>query len=32
MRVGDARFWIFVAVVLVVVGFLVYFTVATGGF
>jgi len=32
MRVGDARLWIFVALVLVVVGFLIYFTVAAGAF
>jgi hypothetical protein len=32
MRVGDARLWIFVALVLVVVGFLIYATVGTGGF
>jgi hypothetical protein len=32
MRVDDVRVWIFVAVVLVIVGFLIYATVAAGGF
>jgi len=31
MRGGDARLWIFVALVLVVVGFLIYATVSSGG-
>ena len=31
MRVGDLRFWIFVAVVFAIVGFLIYATVAAGG-
>jgi len=32
MRVGDARLWIFVAVLLAIVGFLIYATVSAGGF
>jgi len=32
MRVGDLRFWIFVVVVLALVGFIIYATVAAGGF
>jgi|1186.fasta_scaffold02879_2 hypothetical protein len=32
MRVGDLRLWIFVAVVLALVGFIIYATVAAGGF
>ena len=32
MRVRDIRLWIFVAVVLAIVGFLIYATVAAGGF
>ena len=32
MRGGDARLWLFVALVLVVVGFLIYATVSSGGF
>ena len=32
MRVGDARLWIFVAVVLAMIGLLLYLTVAVGGF
>jgi len=32
MRVGDLRLWIFVAVVLALVGFILYATVAAGGF
>jgi hypothetical protein len=32
MRVGDVRVWIFVAVVLALIGFLLYATVAAGGF
>jgi hypothetical protein len=31
MRGGDARLWIFVALVLMVVGFLIYATVSSGG-
>jgi len=31
LRVGDLRFWIFVAVVFAIVGFLIYATVAAGG-
>jgi hypothetical protein len=31
MRGGDARLWIFVALVLVVVAFLIYATVSSGG-
>jgi hypothetical protein len=32
VRVGDVRIWIFVAVVFALVGFLIYATVAAGGF
>jgi hypothetical protein len=32
VRVGDIRVWIFVAVVFALVGFLIYATVAAGGF
>jgi hypothetical protein len=32
MRVGDLRVWIFVAVVFALVGFIIYATVAAGGF
>jgi hypothetical protein len=32
MRVGDVRLWVFVAVVLALVGLLLYLTVAAGGF
>jgi hypothetical protein len=32
MRAGDVRLWIFVAVVLALVGFIIYATVAAGGF
>jgi hypothetical protein len=31
MRGGDARLWIFVVLMLVVVGFLIYATVSAGG-
>jgi len=31
-RVANVRLWIFVAVVLALVGFLIYATVASGGF
>jgi hypothetical protein len=31
VRVGDVRIWIFVGVVLALVGFLIYATVAAGG-
>jgi hypothetical protein len=31
MRVGDLRFWIFVAVLFAIVGFIIYATVAAGG-
>jgi len=32
VRVGDIRVWIFVAVVFALVGFLIYATIAAGGF
>jgi hypothetical protein len=32
VRVGDIRVWIFVAVVFALIGFLIYATVAAGGF
>jgi len=32
VRVADVRGWLFVAVVLALIGFLIYATVATGGF
>ena len=32
MRVGDVRLWVFVAIVLALVGLLLYLTVAAGGF
>jgi hypothetical protein len=31
VRVGDVRVWIFIAVVLAIIGFLIYATVAAGG-
>jgi hypothetical protein len=31
VRVGDVRIWIFVGVVLALIGFLIYATVAAGG-
>lgn len=32
MHVRDVRIWIFVAVVLAMIGFLIYATIAAGGF